>query len=87
MKTLLLAITLASGSLTACATLSSAAKCADPFLQPTVVEGKYPTQRAVMEDPNSTTRDAIDHGSDADDALARSNDDKKSARACLGGKP
>lgn len=85
-RILLLVITLASAFLTACATPSSALRCADPFLQPTVIEGKYKSQKDVMRDPQSTTRDIIDHGGNADDALARSNDDKKSARKCLGGK-
>lgn len=82
---LLLAITWASASLTACAT-QSFLQCATPFLQPTVVDGKYATTQDVMRDPQSTTRDLADHSGQADDALARSNDDKKSALNCLGDK-
>lgn len=78
-------ITYTSAFLTACA--GQQLQCADPFLHDTKIEGKYQTTTDLMADPQSTTRDLVDHSGQADDALARSNDDKKSARACLGIKP
>lgn len=50
-----------------------------------MIEGKHKSQEELMRDPDSTTRDAIDFGGNAEDALKRSNDDKKSARGCLRG--
>jgi len=82
-----LAIISASASLTACATLTSAATCADPFLRDTQIEGKYRTQRDLLKDPTSTTRDALDFGGNVEDAVRRGNDDKHSARRCLELKP
>ena len=84
MKILMLLAISASVFLTACGT-QSLLRCADAFLEPTVVEGKHKTQEEVMRDPTSTTRDIIDHGGHADDAVKRANDDKQSARSCLRG--
>jgi hypothetical protein len=56
---------------------------ADAFLQPTVIEGRYHSLDEVMADPCSTTRDVIDFGGNAEDALKRANSDKESARKLL----
>jgi hypothetical protein len=75
-----------SAFLTACGTPQQL-QCADPFLQPTRIEGKYQTTDELMADPESTTRDLVDHSGQGDDALKRANDDKRAARVCLGEKP
>lgn len=79
----MLAITLASAFLTACARHSAA----DPFLNPCVIEGPHQTVNAVIDDPSSTTRSLVDFAGQAEDAVARCNDDKKSIRKVLGEKP
>lgn len=84
MKILMLALTLASASLTGCVQ-HSARPIPDltPFLQPTHIEGKYASLYALMRDPNSTTRDLVDFGGNADDANLRCNADKASALSLL----
>jgi len=79
---------LASASLTACVTHTTNTRPnADAFLQPTVIEDRYPSMKELMADPFSTTRDIINHGNAGDDANLRCNDDKASARKVLGAKP
>lgn len=56
---------------------------ADAFLQPTVIEGKYGSMEELMRDPSSTTRDLVDFGGAAEDAVKRANDDKESIRRVL----
>lgn len=58
----------------------------DPFLQPTVIEGKYKSLKAVMADPTSTTRDLVNFAGNAEDAKDRANADKAAAKAVLDGK-
>lgn len=72
-------------SLTACAGLSSQPQPrVGALLAPTEVEDRYPTMKAVMADPQSTTRDALRHGQAADDALGSCNADKHAALDLLG---
>lgn len=79
---------MASASLTACATHTASTRPnADAFLQPTLIEGRYHSIEEVMADPCSTTRDLIDFGGNAQDALRRANADKESARKVLDAKP
>lgn len=78
---------MASAFLTACAKPSSTRPNADPFLQPTVIEGKYASLRDVMADPNSTTRDLADFGGAAEDAVKRANEDKAATKRLLEEKP
>jgi hypothetical protein len=89
MKIQLLAITLASAFLTACATQPpSSAPNADAFLQPTVIEGPYKTLDELLADPSTTTRSLIDFGGAGEDANQRCNADKASALTILhGGNP
>lgn len=86
MKILLLAITLASASLTACGARTSETRPnADAFLQPTVIEGKHRSLAEVMRDPAATTRDLTNFAGAAEDAVQRANADKSSARRVLVG--
>lgn len=48
-----------------------------------MIEGRYRSLEAVMEDPHSTTRDIIDFAGNAQDATDRCNADKGSARAII----
>lgn len=48
-----------------------------------MIEGKYPSVDAVIDDPNSTTRDALDFGGNAEDAVLRCNADKASVQKLL----
>lgn len=48
-----------------------------------MIEGKYRSMRELMQDPASTTRDIIDFGGAAEDAVNRANEDKASARRVL----
>lgn len=73
---------MASASLTACAGHTTRLN-ADAFLQPTVIEGRYHSLEEVMADPCSTTRDILDFGGNAEDAVKRANSDKESARKLL----
>lgn len=75
-----------SASLTACAGYTPTRPNVDPFLQPTVIEGKYPSLKAVMADPNSTTHDLVDFAGHAEDAKDRANADKAAAKAVLDSK-
>lgn len=59
----------------------------DPFLQPTVIEGTYPSLDALMADPASTTRSLLDFAGQAEDAVKRANADKAAAKAVLDDKP
>lgn len=75
---------MASAFLTACGSHSSLSPLsADPFLQPTVIEGKHKSLVEVMADPASTTRDLVDFAGNAEDAVKRANDDKASAARVL----
>lgn len=56
---------------------------ASPFLQPTVIEGKYPSLDAVLKDSTSTTYDLYLFGGSAEDGLQQCNADKASARNVL----
>ena len=84
MKILLLALISASAFLTGCARhISRPTPDASAFLQPTHIEGKYASMGELMQDPNSTTRDLVDFGGNADDANLRCNADKASALSLL----
>lgn len=48
-----------------------------------MIEGRYHSLEEVMADPCSTTRDVIDFGGNAEDAVKRANSDKESARKLL----
>lgn len=76
----MLGITFLSLCLTACAKQSLTCEL---FLQPTVIDGPYKNLDDIARDPKSTTRDLIDFGGSAEDALKRANGDKESARKCL----
>ena len=65
--------------LSGCATQSEIVDLS-PFLQPCVIEGNHHSLVEVADDPTSTTRDLIDFGGAAEDAVNRCNEDKASMR-------
>ena len=85
MRTPLPALILLSAFLTSCASNSPRATCPNvkPFLQPTLVDGPHSSLRAVMADPQSTTRALVDFGGASEDATLRCNADKASALRLL----
>ena len=57
---------------------------ADPFLEPTRIEGKHASLTEVMQDPNSETYDLYLFGGQAEDAVLRCNADKASVKTLQG---
>lgn len=51
----------------------------EPLLQPCVIEGKHKDLNAVMTDPGTVVYDLYLFGGNAEDALARCNDEKAAA--------
>lgn len=74
-----------SAFLFGCAKPSSVRIDCNPFLNPTTIDGVFQSQKDVARDPEATTRDLINHGGAADDALSRSNADKASCKRLLEG--
>lgn len=70
-----------SAFLTACAAHSPKTTPTDPFLVETQIEGRWATLRALMADPNATTRSLIDFGGSAEDAVMRCNADKATIKS------
>lgn len=72
-----------SAFLTSCATRTAKPAVPEQFLQPTVIEGAYPSLDAVMADPTNTAYSLYRFGGYSEDALLRRNADKRSAKALL----
>lgn len=83
MKLLSFALISMSAFLTSCATHTARPATPEQFLQPTVIEGAYPSLDAVIADPSTTTFDLYRFGGYSEDALLRCNADKGSALLIL----